>query len=74
MEGDRWALSQNGFFRKRPLLHGFAAEHMARFAFASEFVKGVTVLDCACGSGVGSRRFSDSHAKKSSRSIWVMPR
>jgi len=40
------------------------AEHMARFAFASKFVKGATVLDCACGSGVGSRLFSDSQAKK----------
>jgi len=37
---------------------------MARFAFASKFVKGATVLDCACGTGVGSRLFSDSHAKK----------
>lgn len=30
------------------------AEHVARYEFATQFVEGRTVLDCACGSGYGS--------------------
>ena len=46
------------------------AEHMARFEFASEFVKGATVLDCACGSGVGSHSSAIRTRRESSRWIW----
>ena len=33
-------------------------EHRARYLFASQYTKGVTVLDCACGTGEGSFLFS----------------
>ncbi len=32
-------------------------EHLARYAFASQYVKGKTVVDCACGDGTGSEIF-----------------
>lgn len=33
------------------------AEHLARFLFAKELVNGKITVDCACGSGVGSKIF-----------------
>ena len=39
-------------------------EHNARYNFASKFVLGKTVIDCACGSGVGTNFFIESGAKQ----------
>ena len=38
------------------------SEHMQRFAFAADYVRGHRVVDCACGAGIGSRQFIDSGA------------
>mgnify|MGYP001603517459 CR=1 FL=1 len=40
------------------------AEHMARFEFAGQFVKNKIVIDCACGSGIGSKIFAEARAKE----------
>jgi len=40
------------------------AEHLARFEFACEFVKDKIVIDCACGSGIGSQMFAKAGAQK----------
>lgn len=37
-------------------------EHMARYEFGARFVKGRTVLDCACGAGIGSEMFAKAGA------------
>jgi len=37
-------------------------EHTARYQFASTFVAGKTVLDCACGDGTSSKLFAQSDA------------
>lgn len=37
-------------------------EHLARYEFGARFVKGKTVLDCACGSGIGSETFAKAGA------------
>ncbi len=37
-------------------------EHQSRFNFASRFVSGKNIIDCACGSGVGTNVFSKSGA------------
>ncbi len=37
-------------------------EHEARYAFAATFVAGKCVVDCACGSGIGSMLFASSGA------------
>ena len=42
------------------------AEHMARFEFASQFVKNKIVIDCACGTGISSKIFVEAGAKE----IW----
>ena len=39
-------------------------EHNARFAFATSFVRDAVVVDCACGSGVGSAMFATAGARK----------
>ncbi|HPN54848.1 MAG TPA: class I SAM-dependent methyltransferase [Candidatus Moranbacteria bacterium] len=39
-------------------------EHMARYLFASRFVKNKYVLDIACGSGYGSKMISEAGAEK----------
>ncbi len=39
-------------------------EHMARYLFASQFVRGKDVLDIACGSGYGSRMLTESGANR----------
>lgn len=38
------------------------SEHMQRFAFAADYVRGHRVVDCACGAGIGSRTFVESGA------------
>jgi ubiquinone/menaquinone biosynthesis C-methylase UbiE len=38
-------------------------EHLARYEFGSGFVKDKVVVDCACGSGIGSRAFAKAGAK-----------
>lgn len=40
------------------------AEHMARYIFASQLVKGKVVLDVACGTGYGAHMFSNKGARK----------
>lgn len=35
-------------------------EHQARYDFAAQFVPGKKVVDCACGSGIGSRLFAQT--------------
>jgi len=40
------------------------AEHLARFEFACQFVKDKIVVDCACGSGIGSQMFAQASAQK----------
>lgn len=37
-------------------------EHQARYQFASQYVSGKVVVDCACGDGTGSRLFAESGA------------
>jgi SAM-dependent methyltransferase len=37
-------------------------EHEARYDFAAGYVQGKRVVDCACGSGIGSVRFASSGA------------
>ncbi|MDX1387932.1 MAG: class I SAM-dependent methyltransferase [Acidobacteriota bacterium] len=37
-------------------------EHMARFVFAATFVRGKTVVDCACGEGLGTAIFAEAGA------------
>jgi SAM-dependent methyltransferase len=37
-------------------------EHIARFKFASPFLKGKVVVDCACGSGAGEQYFAPKAA------------
>lgn len=37
-------------------------EHLARYEFGARFVKGKTVLDCACGAGIGSETFAKAGA------------
>lgn len=37
-------------------------EHQARYQFASQFVSGKVVVDCACGDGTGSLMFAESGA------------
>lgn len=39
------------------------SEHAARWEFASSFVKDKVVLDCACGAGIGTRKFADRGAR-----------
>jgi len=39
-------------------------EHMARFEFVCGLVKDKAVIDCACGTGVGSKMFADAGAKQ----------
>jgi SAM-dependent methyltransferase len=39
-------------------------EHLARYEFASAFVRDRVVIDCACGAGIGSRRFAASGARQ----------
>lgn len=39
-------------------------EHLARFKFGAKFVKNKTVIDCACGNGIGSKIFADASAEK----------
>lgn len=38
-------------------------EHLARYEFGSRFVKDKVVVDCACGSGIGSEVFAKAGAK-----------
>lgn len=38
-------------------------EHMARYEFASRYVRGKMVVDCACGAGIGSCRFAEAGAQ-----------
>lgn len=38
-------------------------EHEARYEFAARFVGGKTVVDCACGAALGSRRFAAAGAE-----------
>lgn len=38
-------------------------EHLARYEFGSRFVKDRVVVDCACGSGIGSEAFARAGAK-----------
>lgn len=40
------------------------AEHEARYEFALPFVKEKMVVDCACGSGIGSRLYAEAGAKE----------
>jgi SAM-dependent methyltransferase len=40
------------------------SEHEARYVFAGRFVRGRKVVDCACGSGISSRRFAVSGAER----------
>ena len=37
-------------------------EHLARYAFAARFTKGKTVVDCACGDGIGTAAFLEAGA------------
>jgi ubiquinone/menaquinone biosynthesis C-methylase UbiE len=37
-------------------------EHLARYEFGARFVKGKTVVDCACGAGIGSETFAKAGA------------
>lgn len=49
-----------------PEFHGkdiIYAEHVARYEFARQFVRGKTVLDVACGSGYGSQTLARAGAK-----------
>lgn len=39
-------------------------EHLQRFAFASTFAANAVVVDCACGSGIGTRIFADAGAER----------
>jgi ubiquinone/menaquinone biosynthesis C-methylase UbiE len=39
-------------------------EHNERYWLANQFTKGKTVLDCACGSGIGSQIYIQSGAKE----------
>jgi ubiquinone/menaquinone biosynthesis C-methylase UbiE len=39
-------------------------EHVERFRFASAFVEGGVVVDCACGSGEGTRYFAEAGARR----------
>ena len=39
-------------------------EHLARYRFAAEFVRGKLVVDCACGEGFGARMLADSGARR----------
>jgi len=39
-------------------------EHSCRYRFAAQFVKGKTVLDCACGSGLGTLSYARAGAGK----------
>jgi SAM-dependent methyltransferase len=39
-------------------------EHLERFRFASAFVDGRVVVDCACGSGEGTRYFAEAGARR----------
>lgn len=48
--GERFVPTQNGMIR---------AEHMHRYALARNLVKGLTVLDIACGEGFGSTMMAE---------------
>lgn len=39
-------------------------EHLARYLFAQQFVKGLAVLDVACGVGYGSALLADAGARR----------
>jgi ubiquinone/menaquinone biosynthesis C-methylase UbiE len=39
-------------------------EHEQRYAFAARFVRGATVVDCACGSGEGTLAYARAGARK----------
>jgi ubiquinone/menaquinone biosynthesis C-methylase UbiE len=39
-------------------------EHLARYKFAAEYVKNKIVVDCACGSGIGSMLFLEAGARE----------
>jgi ubiquinone/menaquinone biosynthesis C-methylase UbiE len=39
-------------------------EHQARWQFASSFVSGKTIADCACGTGLGTKLFASSGATR----------
>lgn len=47
------------FDRKERLPPWTVAEHMARYDFVAKRVRGLRVLDCACGSGEGARIFAE---------------
>jgi SAM-dependent methyltransferase len=38
-------------------------EHEQRYLFASQYVRGKTVVDCACGTGIGTYRFAQAGAQ-----------
>ncbi len=38
-------------------------EHEQRYAFAAQFVKDAVVIDCACGSGEGTRVYAEAQAR-----------
>jgi ubiquinone/menaquinone biosynthesis C-methylase UbiE len=47
---------------RQPLPVWVRHEHLARYQFASRFVAGKVVVDCACGDGTGSRIFAEAGA------------
>jgi 2-polyprenyl-3-methyl-5-hydroxy-6-metoxy-1,4-benzoquinol methylase len=51
--------SKNAFVPKWVLI-----EHLDRYWFANQFLKNKTVIDCACGAGLGTQIYTQSGAKK----------
>jgi len=58
------SLEQERLSPKTFMLKWVRLEHLARFRFGAEFVKDKVVVDCACGSGVGSKIFAEAGAKE----------
>lgn len=55
--------------KERPVANGAMPvwvrhEHLARYHFASRFVTGKIVVDCACGDGAGSQLFAEAGAAR----------
>ena len=59
MTTEKERMSPGGFIPKWVRL-----EHQARFEFAAQYVKDKIVVDCACGTGVGSKIFAQAGAKQ----------
>jgi ubiquinone/menaquinone biosynthesis C-methylase UbiE len=61
--GERMGVESERFDPRHFMPPWVRDEHLERFRFASAFVDGRVVVDCACGSGEGTRYFAEAGAR-----------